>query len=212
VDFIEKERQRLLDKRQRICISDLMQSLVPQTVLYELLKPFGFTRIVSESVYNSLSAEPGKVFYAPDSGYQVVKDRDFLLITTKQTKEEMVYTIHANDSIETPIRLKTQKLEKANDYRIDKSKTVALFDFDKLTFPLTLRTWRKGDWFVPFGMKGRKKLSDYFSDRKIDRNRKEQTWLLCSGPDIIWIIGERIDDRYKIDNSTKKILSVHLFT
>ena len=210
-DFIETERQRLMDDRQRIRIPDLLQSVAPQTVLYELLRPFGFTRLIVESVLNSLSGESGKVFYAPDSGYQLVKDRDFLLLTKKQTREETVYTIHANDSIETPIRLKTQKTEKTKDFQINKSKTVALFDFDKLTFPLTLRTWRKGDWFVPFGMKGRKKLSDYFSDRKFDRNRKDHTWLLCSGLDIIWIVGERTDERYKVNTSTKNILSVHFF-
>ena len=210
-DFIEKECQRLMDEQRRISISDLMQSVAPQTVLYELLRPYGFTRCVSESVYHSLSGEAGKIFYAPDSDCQIVKDRDFLLLTEKQTKEATVYTIHANDSIETPIRLKTQKNRKTNDFQIDKSKTIASFDFDKLIFPLTMRTWRKGDWFVPFGMKGRKKMSDYFNDRKFDRNRKEQTWLLCSGSDIIWLIGERTDDRYKIDKSTKNILLVHFF-
>ena len=210
-DYIEKERKRLMDDRLRINLSGLMLSVAPQTVLYELLKPFGFTRLVSESVYRSLSGEPGKVFYAPTSDYQIVKDRDLLLLTTKQTKEEGVYTIGAEDSIEVPIRLRTHKEEKTSDFRIEKSESVASFDYDKLTFPLTLRTWRKGDWFVPFGMKGRKKLSDYFNDHKFDRNRKDQTWLLCSGKDIIWIVGERPDNRYKMDKSTKFILKVYFF-
>ena len=209
IDFIKKERQRLIDNQQRISISDLMQSVAPQTVLYELIKPFGFTRLLSESVYNSLSCEPGKVFYTPDFNYQLLKDRDFLLVSTRQAKEEKIYTIHANDSIETPIRLKTQKTTKTPDSRIDKSTSVASFDFDKLTFPLTLRTWRKGDWFVPLGMNGRKKLSNYFCDHKFDRNRKEKTWLLCCGPSIIWIIGQRMDDRYKIEESTKNMLIIH---
>ena len=210
-DFIEKGRRRLMDKQQRINISVLMQSVAPQTVLYELLKPFGFTRILSESIFESLSGMSGKVFYAPASGYKIVKDRDFLLLTAKQIENKMVYTIHTNDSIDTPIRLETQESEKIKDYQIDKRKTIALFDFDRLTFPLTLRTWRRGDWFVPFGMKGRKKISDYFNDRKIDRIRKEQIWMLCSGSDIIWIVGERVDDRYKINKSTKKILTVRFF-
>jgi tRNA(Ile)-lysidine synthase len=210
-DYIEKERKRLIDSQQRISISRLMQSAVPQTVLYELLKPFGFTRLLSESIFYSLSGEPGKIFYTPESGYQLVKDRDFLLLTPKHPKNETVYTIHAGESIETPIRLTTQKTEKSPDFRIEKNKHVASFDFDKLTFPLTLRTWRRGDRFVPYGMKGRKKLSDYFSDHKFDRNRKEQTWLLCSGLDIIWIVGERPDDRYKVNKITKSIFTVYFF-
>ena len=208
-DFIEKERKRLIDEQQRINIAGLMQSVAPQTVLYELLKPFGFTRLVSESVYHSLTGESGKIFYAPVSDYQLVKDRDFLLLTTRLTKADTVYTIQADDLIETPIRIKTQKVAKTPDFRIAKSKSIASFDCDKLTFPLTLRIWRKGDWFVPFGMKGRKKLSDYFNDQKFDRNRKYLTWLLCSGSDIIWIVGERPDDRYRIDKSTKTVLTVY---
>ena len=211
MDYIEKERQRLMDDRQRISILGLIQSIAPQTVLYELIKPFGFTRFVAESVFNSLSGEPGKVFYSPTSNYQIVKDRDFLLITTKQPRKETVYSIYADDLIEVPIRLRMQKTEKTPEFQIDKSKSAVSFDFDKLIFPLTLRTWRRGDWFVPFGMKGRKKLSDYFNDHKFDRNKKDQTWLLCSGSDIIWIVGERSDDRYKIDKSTKFIVTVHFF-
>ena len=207
-DCIAKERNRLMDEQHRINISGLMQSAAPQTVLYELLKPFGFTRLSTDSVYHSLSGESGKIFYAPASNYQLVKDRDFLLLTTKQAKPDAVYAIQANDSIEAPILLRTQKIEKSPDFRIEKNKSAAAFDFDKLTFPLTLRTWKKGDWFVPFGMKGRKKLSDYFSDHKFDRNRKDRTWLLCSGFDIIWIVGERTDERYKIDQSTKYMLAV----
>jgi tRNA(Ile)-lysidine synthase len=209
-DWIEKERKRLMDAQQRVSIAGLMQSAAPQTVLYELLNPFGFTRFVCDAVYHSLSGESGKIFFAPASNYQLVKDRDFLLLTTRQTKEETVYAIYADDSIETPIRLQTQSVVKTLDFQIEKRKSVASFDFDKLAFPLTLRTWKQGDWFIPFGMKGRKKLSDYFSDQKFDRNRKDRTWLLCSGSDIIWIVGERPDDRYKIDDSTKNILTVHL--
>jgi tRNA(Ile)-lysidine synthase len=212
-DFIEKERERLIDDRKRISIPELMQLTAPKTVLYELLKPFGFTRLVSESIYNASSGEPGKIFFPPasSSDYQIVKDRNYLLLTTKQPKEVTIYSIHADDSIETPIRLKTQKVDKSPDFQIEKNKSAASFDLDKLTFPLTLRTWKRGDWFVPFGMKGRKKLSDYFSDQKFDRNRKDRTWLLCSGSDIIWIVGERPDDRYKIEKSTKSILTVHFF-
>ncbi len=206
-NFIEKERKRLIDDQQRIHISELMQSIAPQTVLYELIRPFGFTRIVSESVFNALTGESGKIFYAPSSNYQIIKDRDFLLLTKKQSKVESVFSIHFNESIEFPIRLKTQKVEITQNFQIEKDKSVALFDFDKLAFPLTLRTWKRGDWFVPFGTKGRKKLSDYFNDHKFDRNRKDRTWLLCSGSDIIWIVGERIDDRFKIEKSTKSALT-----
>ena len=88
-------------------------------------------------------------------------------------------------------------------------KRIAYLDYDKLDFPLTLRTWKEGDWFIPFGMKGRKKLSDYFSDHKFSRIEKERTWLLCSGDAIVWVVGERTDNRFRIDESTKRVLIVN---
>lgn len=84
-------------------------------------------------------------------------------------------------------------------------------DYDKLDFPLTLRTWKEGDWFIPFGMKGRKKLSDYFSDHKFSRIEKERTWLLCSGDAIVWVVGERTDNRFRMDESTKRVLIVNFW-
>ena len=90
-------------------------------------------------------------------------------------------------------------------------KNIAYFDYDKLTFPLTLRTWKEGDWFIPFGMKGRKKLSDYFSDHKFSRLDKERTWLLCSGGAVIWIVRERSDNRFCLDKTTKSVLVVNFF-
>ena len=85
---------------------------------------------------------------------------------------------------------------------------VAYFDYSKLSFPLTLRKWKEGDSFVPFGMKGRKKLSDYFSDHKFSRIEKLHTWLLCSGEDIIWIVGERSDNRFRLDETSTNVLII----
>ena len=85
---------------------------------------------------------------------------------------------------------------------------VACLDFDKLQFPLTIRKWQQGDAFYPLGMKRRKKLSDFFIDQKLSLKEKEQIWLLCSGNNIIWIIGRRIDHRYRVTVATKEILSI----
>ena len=81
-------------------------------------------------------------------------------------------------------------------------------DLGKITFPLVLRHWENGDWFIPIGMKGKKKISNFFTDNKFSLIDKENTWLLCSGNDIVWIVGHRPDDRYKITKSTKNILQI----
>jgi tRNA(Ile)-lysidine synthase len=210
-DLIEKERTRVMENVQQISIPKLMQSPAPRTILYEILKPYGYTRILAGSIFDALQGEAGKIFDAPKSSVRVIKDRDTLLLTTQHAKREATYTLEANDRLTTPITISTQKKRIDASFEIEKTPSVACFDYDKLSFPLTLRTWRKGDWFIPFGMWGRKKLSDYYSDHKFSRLRKEQTWLLCNGPDIIWVVGERPDARYRIGNAAKYALVVKIF-
>ena len=78
-----------------------------------------------------------------------------------------------------------------------------------LKFPLTVRKWRNGDYFYPLGMQGKKKLSKFFKDEKISILEKEKTWLLCSANnEVIWIVGKRLDNRFKITESTTKTLKI----
>jgi len=105
--------------------------------------------------------------------------------------------------------LSLQKIEIDESFVIDNSPSTATFDYDKIKFPLKMRKWKHGDWFIPFGMNGRKKLSDYFSDNKFSILEKEKTLLLCSGEDIIWIVGRRTDNRFRIDNNSKYALVIN---
>ncbi len=208
---IEKERARLLDDQERISISGLLKSEAPQTVLYELIKPYGFTRELIPAISSSLRRESGKTFSAPETDYQILKDREYLILYRKQPQDETIYPVEAGGILHIPINLRTEVRAVDSSFIINKHPHIATFDLDKLTFPLTLRTWRKGDWFVPFGMNGRQKLSDYFSDHKFSRLQKEQTWLLCSGEDIIWMVGERTDHRYRVETTTKNVLIATVF-
>jgi tRNA(Ile)-lysidine synthase len=81
-------------------------------------------------------------------------------------------------------------------------------DKDKLTYPLHVRKWREGDYFLPFGMKGKKKLSKYFKDEKLSLVAKEKTWLLCSGDEVVWVIGLRADERFKVEPHTRQIMNI----
>lgn len=101
-------------------------------------------------------------------------------------------------------------LDKDLDYKVIKSPKVISIDFDKLHFPLTLRQWQNGDWFIPIGMKGKKKVSDFFSDNKFSLFDKENTWLLCSDNEIVSVVGYRPDDRFKVTEQTQKILQINL--
>ena len=99
----------------------------------------------------------------------------------------------------------------SEDLFFSKNPDVAYLDFTKLSFPLMLRKWKNGDKFIPFGMRNFKKLSDFFIDEKYSILDKQSQWLLCSGDDIVWIVGKRIDDRYKIETQTKKAYIAKVF-
>lgn len=212
--MVEKARRELMAGDDlRIPIDCLMEYPSPATILYELLKPYGFSRQVADDAFRSLTGESGKQFYSTD--YRLLKDRTYLQLLPILREEIQEYIITDNfisdNNWQGPIELSFRKTVITIDFNIRKDKHIAYFDYDKLSFPLTLRRWKEGDWFVPFGMKGRKKLSDYFSDHKLSRIDKEQVWILCSGKNVLWIVGERSDNRFCIDKTTKSVLIVNFF-
>ena len=210
LQVIEEARKEVFDSENRLSIAALMKYPAPNAVLYELLNVYGFSRSVVEDIYSSLTKESGKVFFS--SSFRLIKDRDYLLFSPLVKEEIQEYILNGDEKEWIgPIELSFESVVITTDFQIRKEKNIAYFDADKLTFPLTLRKWQEGDWFIPFGMKGRKKLSDYFSDRKFSRLEKEQTWLLCSGDTIIWIVGERSDNRFCLDKMTKRALVVNFF-
>ncbi len=202
-----EEARRVIIQNNRLSISALLSFPAPATILYEMLKPYGFSRTVCESIFTVLDKDSGKIFYS--STHRLLKDRSDLLIDVLSGEESKAYLINLeDDNVDLPVELKPEIVVIKEDYQIEKDKKFAYFDFDKLSFPLVLRHWQEGDWFVPFGMKGKKKISDYFSDKKFSLFDKEKTWLLCSGQDVIWIVGERTDNRYRIEKTTKRVLKL----
>lgn len=201
------------DDEIRISITDLLKQPAPKTILYELLRPYGFIRQISEEIFHTLNSESGKTFDATGSRFRLLKDRNFLIIYKQPEKTSEIYQIKEinTDTSHLPIRISINKMEVGPSFEIDKSPFTATLDYDKVTFPLILRKWQAGDWFIPFGMKGRKKLSDYFSNQKFSLIEKEKTWLLCSGDHILWIIGQRTDNRFRINADTKHALILNFF-
>jgi tRNA(Ile)-lysidine synthase len=197
-----------------IPIENLMQQPAPKTILYELLKTYGFSRAVSGEIFRTLTDTSGKIFEATaKSTYKVLKDREKLIVFKPNTKIKKEYELNESltDWRNLPLTLSPDKVTVDPSFEIDKSPSTGIFDYDKLHFPLTLRMWKSGDWFVPFGMKGRQKLSDYFSDHKFNLLEKEKTWVLCSRNDIFWIIGHRTDNRFRINNKTKTAFIINFF-
>lgn len=204
--------QKILVGQNCILIDRLMNTPAPKTVLYECLKPYGFNRSVVGDVMNSLTGESGKRFYS--ATHQVIKDRGRLLIkplSDQESSRDQYYIYEEDTELSVPFKLSLRKDVLHNKKDIVKDKNSATLDLNKLRFPLLLRRWQEGDWFIPYGMKGRKKVSDYFSDMKFSLYEKEKAWLLCSNNDIVWIVGERIDNRFSIRKTPDQALMLHFF-
>lgn len=208
--WIAKTVQKKNDA-QYISIASLESSPAPETLLFEILSPFGFNSATTADIYQHLEESSGKIFYSSDCSYRLIKDRNFLIVSEyEKEKTQMAYFIsHKMSKIETPIHLSFEIKKCNEELQFENNPNIAYFDMTKISFPLILRHWEKGDWFVPFGMTGRKKVSDYFTDSKLNLLEKESTWILCSASnDIIWIVGNRSDNRFRIDEDTREMLQI----
>ncbi|MDR0332234.1 MAG: tRNA lysidine(34) synthetase TilS [Dysgonamonadaceae bacterium] len=194
---------------EKIDIFALKQTPSSMSVLFEILSPLGFNSSVIEYINRGLNAHSGKVFFS--GKHRLIKSRDYFLLdplVDKQENETSLYIDKTSQEISTPIRLNISIKEMPVE--IKKEKRFLYVDVEKLTFPLELRKWQSGDWFIPFGMKGKKKVSDYFTDRKFDLKEKENTWLLVSDQKIVWIVGERSDNRFRVTSKTNRVLVIEL--
>jgi tRNA(Ile)-lysidine synthase len=188
----------------KISLSALELEKAPQSVLYELLSEYGFGRADVQSVWKNRWGSSGRVYFSHT--HRLVFDRDCILVSDLPVQEIAEYPLEeVQTAISEPISLKCQFVKPGQDYKISTSKSMAFLDAEKLLFPLIIRHPKKGDNFIPFGMHGRKLISDYCIDCKLNALEKEALWLLCSGKDVVWVIGERIDNRFRVDDTTKRV-------
>ncbi len=191
-----------------IDIDTLQQSAYPKLLLLEILTAYGFNPTVVDEVFQSLESDSGKQFFSKT--HRLVKDRDKLFVSPVYENGNKIYYIEAGDiELFQPFDMNIEK-HAATDFNIRKERNFACLDLDKLQFPLLIRKWQQGDYFQPLGMTGLKKVSDFFIDEKIPLHQKENAWLLCSGEKIVWIMGQRIDNRFKITTKTKNILQIEI--
>jgi tRNA(Ile)-lysidine synthase len=207
-DFINQQRKNLLittDFGFEIELEKLRRTGHPQHILFELLQPFHFNFEVAESILRHADDDSGKKFFS--NSHRIINHRNVLVITKILPSELPYYSIEDYKSgVKEPIGLKFT--ETNAEETIKKDLNIAYLDLDKIKSPLAIRKWHKGDSFFPFGMKGKKKLSDFFIDLKLSLVEKENTWLLTSEDQIIWVIGRRIDDRYKVTGKTQSVLKI----
>lgn len=209
VDDTAAQARRTEDEVTYFDIRLLQKTAATTLVLHELLRPFGFSFPVVKDIVAAFPAEPGRRFESPT--HRLVKDREQLVITRRSLTKFGTHQVQAGQEVlkidGLHLRLELQEVTEA--FEVPRGKAVAALDADALKFPLIVRPWQEGDWFMPIGMKGKKKISDFLIDQKVPLNLKDNVRVLCSGDGkIAWVIGFRPDERFRVNEDTERVLLV----
>lgn len=174
------------------------------SLIYEIINDFGFGEAYVDEVLKLAAATSGK--YIANENYRIIRHRAWFIIAPKTTTAQTVVIEKEDETArfgDGELKLKAVSIEK---FSLDSSLLVAQLDAKEIQFPLVLRKWKKGDYFYPLGMRKKKKLARFFIDKKLSQTEKEKVWVLESHKRIVWVVGYRIDDRFKITSHTKDVL------
>jgi tRNA(Ile)-lysidine synthase len=205
---VQLHKQKLIEEKGNeihIPVLKLQKTKPVATVIYEIIKDYNFTSHQTEDVITLLQSESGK--YIQSSTHRIIKNRKWLIISPNQTAAAQNILIEESDKQITFTEGKLQ-IEKYSTFNINHSPLTAQLDLSQIKFPLLLRKWKQGDYFYPLGMQKKKKLSRFFIDQKLSLTQKEKVWVVESNKKILWVIGMRIDDRFKITDKTKEVLQI----
>ncbi len=212
-DAIEQYKKKLLIQNGgeiQISIRKLLSTISPKQILYEILLDFEFNQEQVPQIWECLDSQPGKVFFS--STHQLLKDRNHLIIAKREAinistflVEELRKKVNTGD-----FQLSIQVIKSANRVKVSSKPNIAFLDMDKLVFPLTLRYWKPGDYVYPLGTTKKKKIKRFLTDLKLSLFEKEKTMVLLSGEKVVWVVGYKIDNRFKITTSTKTVYKMSL--
>jgi tRNA(Ile)-lysidine synthase len=213
--FMDGEKKRLLHAEGNnfyLLMSELRRVSPLGFYLHDLLDSFGFHPPVLKQLEQLLTKEHSSGKKIISANYELNLERDRCLVSPrKQNGEKQSISVSIRKKVyAAPFPFTLNLISGSMPGKIPSHASIACLDHGKLVFPLVLRPWKKGDRFQPLGMKGRKLLSDYFTDQKVSVAKKEEAWVLESEGQIVWLVGYRIDERYKVDQKTRQILQITL--
>lgn len=179
------------------------------SVLYEIVKEYGFTAHQLPDILNLLDSDSGK--YVQSSSHRVIKNRQWLIVAPVQPEQaETVLIESADTNVQCSMFNIQCSISATGNRKPETGNYIACLDAEKIQFPLLLRKWKQGDYFYPLGMMKKKKLARFFIDQKLSKTDKENAWVIEMDKKIIWVAGYRIDERFKITDNTQKILRIEL--
>jgi tRNA(Ile)-lysidine synthase len=192
-----------------IPVLKLQKTEALNTIIYEIIKDYGFTAHQTGEVIALLKSETGK--YIQSVSHRIFKNRNWLIIAPNEnTEAETILIEQNNKQVEFQQGKINIEVFSTQNTKPQTQKHIAQLNAAEIKFPLLLRKWKQGDYFYPLGMQKKKKLSRFFIDQKLSLTQKEKTWVIEMDKKIIWVVGMRINDRFKITDSTKNILQITL--
>ncbi len=209
--FVNEKRKEMVlteGNNLKINIKKILAEESAELLLFEWLSPKGFNNSQVEQIFIALGAKlSGKLFFSQT--HKALLDREFIFIESIESKTPKKEFLIKNltDFKKLPF---TVSADLSSSKKIVSGKKIAQIDFTKPIFPLKIRKWKEGDKFMPLGMTGFKKISDFLINQKLNRFEKENVWLLLNKNEVVWVIGQRLDERYKIKSNSKKILKLEL--
>jgi tRNA(Ile)-lysidine synthase len=209
-EAILQQKQKLIEVKGNeihIPVLKLKKTNSLKTIVWEIIKAFNFYSAQIEEVIKLFDAN--NAAYVQSSSHRIIKNRNWLIIAAHQSEIQQHILIEENDHeiVFNSGKLLIEQIQTSN-FKLQTSNNVAYLNKNEIEFPLLLRKWKQGDYFYPLGMKKKKKMSRFFIDLKLSPTEKENAWVIESNKKIIWVVGYRIDDRFKILPSTKEILKI----
>lgn len=209
---IDNEKKQLLEQRGAdlyIPVLKLKKAVPLATICYELFAPFGFSAAQTLQIINLIDSESGH--FINSATHRIIRDRQFLIVTALATEKTDLIQIHTLPQTIVVDGYKFIFREENKSKHIDTSEQTAVADLKQITFPIQLRRWRTGDYFYPLGMgMKKKKISRFLIDKKIPIHQKEQLWIIENQKRILWLAGMRLDERFKVTDSTEKVLVIEM--
>ncbi|GGH58108.1 tRNA(Ile)-lysidine synthase [Filimonas zeae] len=210
---VSQQLEKLVEQKgaeQHIPIYKLLKATPLHTLLWEMIRPFQFTAAQTEEVKKLLTTG-GQGSYITSATHRIIKNRNWLIIAPVKVEEaeHIIIEDFAGNSLFSQGSIQMQLSEQPMaEKEMQQPPQVGLFDADAIQFPLLLRPWKTGDYFYPLGMQKKKKINRFLIDLKLSATDKEKTWVLVMNEKIIWVVGRRIDNRFKVTPHTKRVLKL----
>jgi len=212
VDEIKKKLCKIKNDEVHIPIKQFM-AYHNRALIFEIISGYGFTEKQVEEVIKLAEADSGKFIQSPSTPHRIIKFRNWFIISKDQSMDaETIIIEEGVKNVQFSIFNLQLSILQTTNYKPETTNSVACLDAEEITFPLLLRKWKQGDYFYPLGMKKKKKLARFFIDQKLSKTEKEKAWVIEMNKKIVWVVGMRIDDRFKVTEKTKKIFKISLET